>query len=290
MKLWVLWAMALVATAAVARDADPDPCDKVAPYGLPKAKSAEANSVAVCEGYGNAPALYVSDYDRDEVAPHWVAYSLTRTQMLAVTDSKINRDTDAIPFQADPKIEDGDFQSPVNGDYNGIKAKGYDRGHLLNADSMEWSLDAYHSTFKVSNTALQASYFNEQLWQHVEDQERGWACDHKEIYAVTGVVFGGANAAFFQTKKGRKIFVPVYYWKVVYTPDDGGHAVGVIFPNVKMAGQLDADALKPVDTIEKMTGLDFIPGLSKADQARVEKEAPSADFWKITYPFRFKCR
>jgi len=268
-------------------------CDGFAPYGLPRAKLAEENTVTICEKSNDgSKAFFVTDYDRAEVAPRWVSYKLTRDEMLAGTTSGITRKKDAVPFASDSAIETGDFKSPSNDDYNGIKAKGYDRGHYLPADAMSWDLDAYHSTYTVANIALQADKFNEGLWQKVENQERGWACDHKTIYSVTGVIFAGANATSFSSNKHADliIFVPTHYWKVVYTPESGGKAVGIIFPNVNNVGPLDAKALKSVSEIEKLTGLDFMPKLAAADRRRIEVTKPDTAFWKITYPMQFTCK
>jgi endonuclease G len=101
--------------------------------------------------------------------------------MIKAARSGITRKRNDIAFRAEPAVNDGTFRSPSDGDYNGIKAKGFDRGHLLPADAMKWSLDAYHSTFNVANIGFQVSSFNQQLWQRVENQERGWACDHGKI-------------------------------------------------------------------------------------------------------------
>src|SRR5688572_7788218 len=61
-----------------------DACDDIAPWGLPHGSEAdEDNSDALCDTPDNgSTAFFITNYDRDEVAPRWVAYLLTRDRML----------------------------------------------------------------------------------------------------------------------------------------------------------------------------------------------------------------
>lgn len=267
------------------------PCDTLTPFGVPVLENAdEDNIIAICEADGMT-AFFLTDYDRSEVAPRWVAYSLSHDQMIKVAKSKITRTKDGIDFQPEPQVDTDDFTSPTHHDYDGIGKKGFDRGHYLPAEAMKWSLDAYHSTFSVANIALQASSFNQQVWQKLENQERGWACDHDKIFAVTGVIFGGPHAASFKPS-GRtdpKIFIPTHYWKIVYTDEDGGKAIGAIFKNSKSPGTLE-NAIHSVREIENMAGINLMPDMPQDRQDAVEDAAPDLNFWKLDYPSQFKCK
>src|SRR5262249_28034481 len=148
----------------------------------------------------------------------------------------------------------------------------------------------YKATYSVSNIAMQVGSFNEGIWQTLETQERGWACDHGEVYIVTGVIFGGPHAAVFHPRHHREmaIAIPTHFWKVIYTPDDGGHGVAFIFPNSTDPGSL-AHAARTIKQLEQVAELNFLPQLTTADSARVESEALDVSFWKIDHPAHFSC-
>jgi endonuclease G len=281
----------LIVASAGAEARAAGPCDAFTPFGVPVLESAdESNIIAICESKGSA-AFFLTDYDRSEVAPHWVAYSLSHDQMIKVAKSKITRKKDGIDFQPEPQVDTDDFASPTHHDYDGIGKKGFDRGHYLPAEAMKWSLDAYHSTFSVANIALQASKFNQQVWQKLENQERGWACDHDTIFAVTGVIFGGPHAASFKPsgQTDLKIFIPTHYWKIVFTEEDGGKAIGAIFKNSKSPGTLQ-NAIHSVREIENLAGIDLMPDMPQAKQDEIEEADPDLSFWRLDYPSQFKCK
>jgi len=278
------------ASAAVAAPT----CGELAPHGLPADTGAPPpNTVTVCEqSPDQTVAFFVTDYDRDAVAPRWVAYALTRAEMLKAAKSTITRKKDGVPFAADPAIETDSFKSPADRDYKYMKIHGvaYDRGHYAPADAMKWSLDAYHATFTVANIAPQVHAFNAGVWARLETQVRGWACDHGPVYVITGVTFGGSGSTVFRPKKrpDLKIKVPVHFWKAVYTPGDGGKAIAFIFPNTTHPGTLE-NAARSVRQLEALTGLNFNPDLAKSVADQAETAAPDLNFWALKYKARFKC-
>jgi len=283
--------LAVLACLAAMPMARASTCGEMAPFGLPVPADADTSAITVCkEAADRSAAFFVTHYDRDKVAPRWVVYALTRTAMLAVGKSKITRDTGSVAFAADPAIEDQQFKSPTDADYLGIKLKGFDRGHYLPADAMKWSLEAYRSTFTVSNIALQSSVFNEGIWAVLENQERGWACDHQAIYAVTGVIFGTAKTSVFHSQKhpSLAIAIPTHFWKVIYTSSGGGKAIAFVFPNSKRPGSL-ASAVRSVTALEREAEMNFAPDMPAEMRGRIEDAAPDPAFWKLNYPAQFKC-
>ena len=283
----------LVALLAVAGPAHAAPtCDELAPFGLPAAGQPESDTATVCEqSPDHSAAFFVTHYDRAKVAPHWVAYTLTRAEMIAGAQSGLTRKKDGRPFAADPAIEADGFRSPHSTDYNGMKIEGvaYDRGHYAPAEAMQWSRDAYRATFVVSNIAPQVHTFNSGVWGRLEDQERGWACDHGAIDVVTGVIFGGPTSTKFNpaNRPDLHIFVPTHFWKVIYAPADG-KAIAFIFKNSTAPGTLAA-AERSVRQLEALTGLNFHPNLAADAQERAEAAAPDEVFWRLDYPGNFKC-
>jgi DNA/RNA endonuclease G (NUC1) len=107
---------------------------------------------------------------------------------------------------------------------------------------------------------------------------------------VTGLIFGGPHAASFTRTGGTiKILVPTHYWKIVYTEEDGGKVIGIIFKNSRTPGEL-ASGVHAVREIENMAGINFMPDMPAARQERVENAEPDLLFRRLDYPLRFKCR
>jgi endonuclease G len=267
-------------------------CDALAPFGLPTAAQPEPDAATVCEQAADrTAAFFVVRYDRAKAAPRWAAYTLTRADMITGAASGITRKKDGRAFAVDPAIEIDGFHSPRDADYKGMKIEGvaYDRGHYAPAEAMKWSREAYRATFIVSNIAPQVHVFNSGVWGRLEDQERGWACDHGTIHVVTGVIFGGPTSTKIRpaNRPDLRIFVPTHFWKVIYAPADG-KAVAFIFKNSTRPGALER-AMRSARQVEAVAGLNFHPGLAAGAQERIEAADPDEAFWRLDYPGNFEC-
>lgn len=273
-------------------------CDDHLPYGAPvEVAATERDRVTVCQWSGDGQqAFFVSRFDRSRVSTDWTAYTLTRDMMLAVARSEIVRREHGVDFQPDPHIETETFRSPGHRSFTGIGnlTPAHDRGHLAAAEPFKWSLEGYQRTFIVSNIAIQAGWFNQQLWQDVEAQVQGWACDLGTVHVVTGVVHGEEPATFPLRQRSDLSHIPEYFYMAAYTPHEGGHAVAILFPNVVPAPderdvRPEAGAIS-IAELEARTGLDFHPDMDPDLQWRIEAVPPAGSIWRFDYPRNFQCR
>ncbi len=91
-----------------------------------------------------------------------------------------------------------------------------DRGHINPFSAFNFAEDAALESMYYSNTAPQASYFNEHQWQAVEQYimklSRGTATTPAidSIKVWTGVLISSTHP-----KKMNDVFEPDYYWKVI---------------------------------------------------------------------------
>jgi endonuclease G, mitochondrial len=197
---------------------------------------------------------YTLSYNEKHEQANWVAYQLTAEK----TKKRVARSND---FEPDAAVPTGSAREE---DY---KASGYDRGHLAPAADMEWSEQAMQESFLYSNMSPQVPGFNRGIWKHLEEQVRLWAIENKCLYVVTGPVLTEGLL-----KIGiDKVSVPRYYYKVLldYTqPDLKG--IGFILPNAASTLPLSAFAV-PIDSVEKVTGINFFPALPKEDEKKIEK-------------------
>lgn len=247
--------------------------------------------------YSGFVLCYRESYEQSE----WVAYTLTRKKLNAVT----GRTND---FKSDTKIT---TESASPKDYT---RSGFDRGHLAPAADMEWSTTSVHESFLMSNMSPQVPQFNRGLWKTLEEKVRDWADRYGTLYIVTGPVLE-KDAASYDAIGANKVSVPEYFYKVILAPvgetagglqtqrtlgatDDasantaslgatadasansGGiqyTAVAFILPNRKCEGTI-LDYAVTVDEAEQRTGLDFYSALPDETEDLIESTF-SAAYW-----------
>ncbi|MEM9676344.1 MAG: DNA/RNA non-specific endonuclease [Bacteroidota bacterium] len=179
---------------------------------------------------------YVEEHEQAE----WVAYELTKAEVLTNTDR-----TD--DFREDPKILTG------SASLNDYRRSGYDRGHLAPAGDMGFSQVAMSESFYLSNMSPQDRAFNRGVWKSLEESVRDWAVANGSLYVITGPVFGNDLKKIGE----NGVSVPTYYYKVLLDYQQPGiKAIGFLLPN-EGTSQLPQDFIETIDNIEAYTGLDF---------------------------------
>jgi endonuclease G, mitochondrial len=193
-------------------------------------------------------------YNEANEQASWVAYNLTREETNKVYDR-----TDK--FIPDPAVSTG---SAIDADYSG---SGYDRGHLAPAADMGWSSTAMAESFYYSNMSPQVPAFNRGIWKKLEELVRDWAVENNSIFIVTGPVLTSG----LKSIGADKVSVPNYYYKVILDyeePDIKG--IGFILPNAGSSKPLQ-DFAVTIDSVEKVTGIDFYPSLPDNQEKMIEK-------------------
>ncbi len=192
---------------------------------------------------------------------YWVAYELTREKTFG-NNERTNK------FIPDP---DSKCTTATNQDYQN---SGYDRGHLAPAGDMKWSSTAMAESFYYSNISPQNRSFNRGIWKKLESLVRTWAEEYGDVYIVTGPIL----MANLPTIGIHHVAVPEYFYKVIldYTkPDIKG--IGFIIPNEKAFEPLQYYAVT-IDSVEKVTGIDFFP-LLPDDQERIIESSINLKNW-----------
>jgi endonuclease G len=106
--------------------------------------------------------FYILQYNEQFEQADWVAYELTRDEVMGSTDRKDS-------FKTDTEIGTG---SATLADYRG---SGYDRGHLAPAADMKMSALSMSDSFYMSNMSPQHPSFNRGIWSKLESYVRTWA-------------------------------------------------------------------------------------------------------------------
>jgi endonuclease G, mitochondrial len=231
--------------------------NKIHDLEIPKLKSHEV--VSRHTGY----SFSFNDHYKDA---NWVAYELTRED----AGGKLERTNN---FKPDPAVAGG---TATNQDYLHYP---YDRGHLAPAGDMKWSLTAMEESFYYSNVCPQDRGFNRGIWKKLEDLVRTWARQNESVYIVTGPVL----TSNLQTIGPHQIGVPRYFFKVILDyVEPGIKGIGFIMENENSHEPLQHFAVT-IDSVEKVTGIDFFPLLPEDQERVIESTLVLSDWsWNST--------
>ncbi|MFD1603643.1 DNA/RNA non-specific endonuclease [Flavobacterium artemisiae] len=194
---------------------------------------------------------YTLSYNEKFEQAEWVAYELKKEYLK-------NNNFKRPYFIEDPKVTTG------SADWRNYKKSGYDKGHLCPAGDMEFSEDAYNDTFYTSNISPQQKEFNSGIWNRLEQKTRYWAEKYNDIYVVTGGILKDSDKKIGT----EKVAVPKYFYKIILAKSGNEHkAIAFLVPNEKSDKSI-YDFVVPIETLEKMTGIDFFPNLKNLKSSK----------------------
>ncbi|WPR72558.1 DNA/RNA non-specific endonuclease [Flavobacterium sp. NG2] len=197
---------------------------------------------------------YSLSYNEKAEQAEWVAYELKKEYVK-------NNDFKRPYFIEDPKVV------TQSADWRNYKNSGYDKGHLCPAGDMEFDLKAYNDTFYTSNISPQNHEFNSGIWNRLEQKVRFWAQKYDGVVVITGGVLKNTS----ETIGNEKVVVPNYFYKIIFENELGKHKmIAFLMPAVKSNKAL-YEYVVPVDSIEKITGIDFFPNLDDKIENSLEK-------------------
>lgn len=157
-------------------------------------------------------------------------------------------------FYTDPDLP-ARCQQKTTASYASVQA-GYDRGHLVASNHMDFNSTAIKRANYMSNIMPQVSNMNQGAWLKTEEIAE---C-HRE-YATVRVIGGplwsaGVKNNYFVNSHG--VQTPNKYWKVLIKQDSNGtvmDAIGWIVPNTTTATKSVLDNyLESISTIENASG------------------------------------
>jgi endonuclease G len=218
---------------------------------------------------------YALVYDESHEQAKWVAHMLL-PDVGTGTEGRTN------DFRPDPLIksgstEDADYALKIKTPEGKTKTEGfgYDRGHLAPSADFRYSKKALSESYFYSNMSPQLPGLNRGRWADLEDAMRDACIAHNSpLFVVTGGILH-ANLKKLEQGKNR-VSIPEYYYKVIL---DLVHqkAIGFIMPNSKCEYPLN-HYVCTIDSVEKVTGLDFFYKLND-DAEQVLESAAHVAFW-----------
>jgi endonuclease G len=234
--------------------------------------------------YGPAGRLldkgcYVINYCDAWRIPYWSAYYLAKDSLIG-SRKRLER-----YFRPDTLIP-GEYRS-VKADYKG---SGFDRGHVAPAADFQRRPDAYIATFLLSNMSPQKGKANRLVCARIEDSLRRVVRRAGEAWIVGGNVMLDSTGRrsvvvpesgwIRRARHGemqKRVAVPTHMFRValVHSGDDEWQAWAFLVPNTDRLrrGWAIRDCRISVDSLERLTGLDFFRALEPAVQDRIESRA-----------------
>jgi endonuclease G len=199
---------------------------------------------------------YSLSYSEKAEQAEWVAYELKASHVIS---NNFKRPY----FIEDPKVFSG------SADWRNYKNSGFDKGHLCPAADMEFDEKAYNETFYTSNISPQDRDFNGGVWNRLEEKTRYWASMYDGVYVVAGGVLKGSLKSIGK----EKVMVPNYFYKILLDNSNGKYKmIAFLIPNKKSEKPLYSFVVS-VDSVEKLTGIDFFPKLEDKLENNLEKNA-----------------
>ena len=194
---------------------------------------------------------YTLSYNEKFEQAEWVAYELKKEYLK-------NGNYKRPYFIEDPKVTTG------SADWRNYKKSGYDKGHLCPAGDMEFDVNAYNDTFYTSNISPQKHDFNSGIWNRIEQKTRYWADKYNDIYVVTGGVLKDSDKKIGT----EEVSVPTHFYKIILAKSGNKNkAIAFLVPNQNSDNSI-YDFVVPIETIEKMTGIDFFPNVKNLETSK----------------------
>ena len=202
-------------------------------------------------------SAYDAGYSVVDVQPAWVGYRLTRSHVGGGVE-RTNK------FQRESRLAGKDASD------EDFKGSGLDKGHLVPAADMAWSSQSMFESFSYANVSPQQPGFNRGIWKRLESQVRDWAAtlevdDTLGLFVWSGPVL---SRKYPLSTYGRLRIADAFY-KVVYHPREA-RVAALLLPHASSKSSL-ASYLVSVDSLEKITGMDFLGGLPDQIEESLEK-------------------
>ncbi|MCQ2247089.1 MAG: DNA/RNA non-specific endonuclease [Bacteroidaceae bacterium] len=201
-------------------------------------------------------------YNKEWGEPNWVAYYLTNYDL----NGDVGREPE---FYQDFEIDEKHRVSTF--DYS---RSGYDRGHMAPAGDFNNNRKAKKETFYMTNICPQNHTLNANSWNTLEKQCRTWARREKGIYVVVGPIMGKNPKRIGK----HNVAVPDGFFRCILSMKPGHEkAIGFIYQNNDQRQRI-SHAVRSVDEVERITGLDFFTALPDDMEKRLESK-PNLKDW-----------
>jgi endonuclease G, mitochondrial len=218
---------------------------------------------------------YALSYNNSKRIANWVSWHLDSSDL-----GSTPRQDD---FRADTSLPSGWYRV-TSTDYTG---SGFDRGHMTPSADRTATVADNSSTFLMTNMIPQAPNNNQITWGDLEEYSRKLVSAGNELYIISGGYgSGGTGLNGYKTTIGNGVVVPAKVWKVIVVLPNGNNdisrvststrVIAVMLPNDQtVSSQPWGNYRVSVDSIESMTGYNFLTSVSSSIQGVIEAKVDS---------------
>jgi endonuclease G len=233
-----------------------------AKWGLPAKTS-------IIERDKTKPVYFITGFNKRYKAPKWVAYRLNAEDVADLTDRPPGE-----KWNYDPAIDDK-YEAPEE-----AFSTTWHRGHFCPYLHRRWSEAAYKSTFFYTNCAPQLGGFNGGRWAQLEGKVSDWTAEdkHGKIWVYTGTLYKTEPGKPLETTPEGGMKIPTHFWCVVFDPDPEPQVIAFLYEN-KKGGKEWKKSVVSVDTIEKLSGLNFLRELNDETENTIEAQEQGVGEW-----------
>ena len=215
---------------------------------------------------------YDMSYNNSKHEPNWVSWHLYSADL----GSTARQDD----FRPDTSLPSGWYEV-VASEFSG---SGFDRGHMCDSADRTATVADNQATFLMSNMIPQAPKNNEVTWENLESYCRTLVAAGNELYIISGGYgSGGTGSNGYMTTVGNGVVVPAKTWKVIVVLPNGNgdisrittstRVIAVLMPNDQTCSNNPWGYYRvSVDTIESLTGYDFLSAVSTSIQSTIESK------------------
>lgn len=210
-------------------------------------------------------------YNTITSCPNWVSWHLSSKWLGDV--SRYTGD-----FYPDPNLPAG-WYAVQHSDYT---YTGFDRGHMCPSADRTNTYEDNKATFMTTNIVPQSPNNNRKTWEGLESYCRTLVNNGDELYIIAGPYgTGGTGTYGFETSIANgNINVPQAVWKIVVVLSAGDDdiarinentsVIAVYMPNEDLGSTPWTDYITTADSIESLTGYDFLSNVSESIQNVIE--------------------
>ncbi|XRG78253.1 DNA/RNA non-specific endonuclease [Rossellomorea sp. GAMAL-10_SWC] len=232
--------------------------------------SGATNNISNSNNYLMVKPQYDLSYNNSKHEPNWVSWHIGSSDLGSVA-----RQDD---FRADITLPSGWYQVTAS-EFSG---SGFDRGHMCPSADRTSTVANNSATFLMSNMIPQAPNNNEITWANLEEYSRSLVSAGNELYVISGGYgSGGTGPNGYKTTVGNGVVVPAKTWKVIVVLPNGNsdisrvatstRVIAVVLPNDQTTSSHPWSYYRvSVDSIESMTGYDFLSSVPANVQSAVE--------------------
>lgn len=217
------------------------------------------------------------EYAEEHEQAKWVMHLISPK----IAEGAVGRSND---FRIDTIITSGSavqedyFLTYEEGGVTKYDGFGYDRGHLAPSADFRWSKKALSESFYYSNMSPQLPEFNREVWANLESLIRSYVIrTSNPLVVVTGPLLNDDLPKLERSINGLSL--PDYYFKVILDVENN-QSIGFMLPHQKCESELSFYSLA-VDSVEKLSGLNFFPLLDSVIQEKVEQQNEFFTFFPL---------